>query len=462
MSPRYDVESKYMHIPAAKRTFTIVSMIAYLIGVKKDAFENGRLNLDVYERFDEQVPARRIRALCRIRNTLMWYYEDIERAFKYDMKNLDTLPHFFSAEDLQFLHDNGVSLVKTNARPIAYFGIINQFILSYLHECSELFPLWIEWPFIRDLFVMGDAAKEAVIRETIWAFRANYQFFPYQCYVNWRFDEDYGNILFFDAKFVTLLYEMNGMVFNDYHMVIDAGYGTQNFFHKFIMENEKVVFIVDCENSDPYRLCSTFRNISAYHDDFASHISKIILYDDVNAPATWGVFNKYVKGIDIERRVVQRLQGGKSLVDSNMIMGATEEFYTNGVRAFVVVSSDSDFYALTTSLTASKFLIMLEHGKQSRRLIDALESSGIPYCFIDNFSQGDVNDMKTDALISQTKTYVQDRVQLNVASMMVEICKKARVELSKSEEKAFLEKYVKRLRLSVDDNGDVSIVIPEY
>lgn len=456
-----NLEDKYKFIPAVKRTYTIVSQVAYLIGVKKDSFQNGRLQSDIYERLDGNVAARRIRALCRIRNTLMRFLDEIENAFLYNMKNLDTLPSYFSRDDLRFLQNIGISLVKPNAKPIAYLFTINQHITNYIHECSELFPLWLDWAFIKEMFIMGDATKESMVRRKAEAYYNNVNWFPYQCYINWQFNDDYGNLLHFDAKFITLLYAAHGKVFNDYHMVIDAGYDTQNFFHHFIMENEDVVFFVDCENSDPYRLCATFRNINKHHEDYASHVRKIILYDDVNAATTWSIFDRYIEGINVDHRMIKRLQNGKSLVDSNMIAGACDEFYKNGVRAFVIVSSDSDFYALTTTLPDARFLVMLEHGKQSTHLMEALGNAGIRYCFIDNFSQGTINDVKIDALLAQLNEYLLDTVHLNVPVMLEEVYKRARIQLSPAEEKTFMEKYIKRLRLSVDANGDVSIMLPE-
>lgn len=222
---------------------------------------------------------------------------------------------------------------------------------------------------------MSDAAKESMVRRKAEAYYNNVNWFPYRCYISWQFTDDYGNLLHFGAKFITLLYAAHGKVFNDYDMVINAGYDTQNFFHRFIMENEDVVFFVDCENSAPYRLCATFRNINKHHEEYASHVRKIILYDDVNAA--------------------------------------------------------------TTTLPDARFLVMLEHGKQSTHHMEALGNAGVRYCFIDNFSQGTINDVKIDALLAQLNEYLLDTVHLNVPVMLEEVYKKARIQLSPAEEKTF-------------------------
>lgn len=449
------------YIPSAKRTYFIVSQVAYLIGVKRDFFCRGKLKDDIYDQLDQLVAARRIRSLCKIRNSLMRNLPEVESEFNFYMKNLDTLPHYFEHADIQFLEDNGMSILKANTKAINYLLSINQLISNHIHECSALFPLWIEWSFIRDLFVMSEATKEASVRKTSAAYSFNSCWFPFQCYVNWNFGDDDGNILHYDAKFLSMLYANHGMVFNDYHMVVDAGYDTQNNFHRFISENEKVTFIVDCENSDPYRLCATFRNLASHVPDYHTHVRKVLLYDDVHAAATWSIFDRHITDVPIDRKVVRRIKDSKSQVDVRMTAGACEEYYSNGTNAFVIVSSDSDFFALIQSLPTAKFMVMLEHGKQSQQFLDALVNAGIFYCFIDNFSQGTINDIKTDALRMQIDEYMGGVLNLNINSMMQSVYKKARIQMSPSEEKTFIEKYVKKIRLAINPNGDVSLMLPD-
>lgn len=455
------VIEKYWHIPVAKRTFTIVSHVAYLIGVKRDFFERGKLQPDIYDRLETHEGARVIRALCRLRSALMRNFQDIEYAFRYHMKNLDSIPHLIDIDDIEYLQSHRMPILKSNAKPMAYLMTINQNISNHIHACNELFPLWVEWPHIRELFLMPEAGKEVSVRKTIQAYQYKSIWFPFQCYLNWTFSEDDGNILHYDAKFMTLLYAQRDTVFNDYHMVMDAGYDTQNYFHKFIKDQEKVAFIVDCENSDPYRLCAAFRNLATYVPDYASHIGKVFLYDDVHTASTWRIFDRYIKGVPIDRKVVRRVKESKSQVDVSMTAGACEEFYTNDTRAFVIVSSDSDFFALIQALPAAKFIVMLEHGKQSQQFLDALIHAGVFYCYIDNFSQGTINDVKTDVLRMQIGEYISDSLSLNINTMLDTVYKKARIQMSPSEEKTFIDKHVKRIRLSIDPNGDMFLALPD-
>ena len=85
-------------------------------------------------------------------------------------------------------------------------------------------------------------------------------YYPYQMYINWS-PADEGNILFNDKKFVTLLYQWNHDEFTDLSKVSDVSALTKHNIYDFIEMSEKTVFVVDCENSDPYRLCATLRNL---------------------------------------------------------------------------------------------------------------------------------------------------------------------------------------------------------
>ena len=77
-------------------------------------------------------------------------------------------------------------------------------------------------------------------------------------YINW-IPMDEGNILYNDKKFATLLYQWHCDAFTEYSKVSDAGAFVKNNIYDFIDDSEKTVLVVDCENSDPYKLCATLK-----------------------------------------------------------------------------------------------------------------------------------------------------------------------------------------------------------
>ena len=89
---------------------------------------------------------------------------------------------------------------------------------------------------------------------------ASLSYYPYQMYINWV-PMDEGNVLYNDKKFATLLYQWHCDAFTEYSKVSDAGAFVKNNIYDFIDDSEKTVLVVDCENSDPYKLCATLKNL---------------------------------------------------------------------------------------------------------------------------------------------------------------------------------------------------------
>lgn len=102
-------------------------------------------------------------------------------------------------------------------------------------------------------------------------FYSNMYYYPYQMYINWK-PRDAGNILYNDMKFVTLLYELHNDYFTDTSKISDAPSYVKSNIYDFIDDSSKLVMVVDCENSDPYKLCAVFKNLSTF---YTYKISKI-------------------------------------------------------------------------------------------------------------------------------------------------------------------------------------------
>ena len=113
---------------------------------------------------------------------------------------------------------------------------------------------------------------------------------------------------------------------------------------------------VDCENSDPYRLCATLKGLDA---DVTAKIQKIMLFDDVNTVNAWKILESHTK-IPVEHIMTERVKRTKSLVDIELTAMTCMEHYKNNVDSFIIVSSDSDYWGLISSLPDARFLVMIE------------------------------------------------------------------------------------------------------
>ena len=439
-------------------TYLIVSKIAYLIGVPKRIFENEHEppKLNVYQQMDQNQNARIIRNLCMIRTGLEKYFTKIQRAMKYDLKNIDSLPEYIPTICAKELHKDGIPLLKANYRPERYIYDINRYIIERINNCKSLLPIWLEWEYIRELFIMPHGTTESGAKRAYKMFHDNMALYPYQVYINWE-ATDKGNILYNDKKFVSLLYEYHENCFQDMSKVMDAGNLTKNGIYDFLTKSIQTVFVVDCENSDPYKLYAVLNNLN---DSSLSKISKIILYNDVHTTAAWQVLNQFTE-IPVEHIMIQRVKQSKSLVDISLAVGTCKEFYQNHADSFVIVSSDSDYWGLISALPDARFLVMVEEEKCGADIKNVMRDAGIFYCYIDDFCTGNSNNIKIHTLLSQIRQRLDAAFHLNIQDMLRAVYLEAMVEMTEGEKRQFYNKYIKPMRIVIDAEGNASIRLGE-
>ena len=223
---------------------------------------------------------------------------------------------------------------------------LNRHISNRINNCKPIFPIWIKWDYLRQLFIMPNGTTEAGIKAAAEEYYRNLSSYPYQVYMNWA-SLDRGNILYSDKKFVELLYEENNDIFTDLRKVTDAGNVSKSGIYEFLDNSEKTEIIVDCENSDPYKLYATLKNLD--QQKLLGKIAKIILIDDVNTTPAWGILQDFTD-FEIQHEVVERLKENKSLVDMTLSALTSIEHYENGVDSYVLASSDSDYWALVSAM----------------------------------------------------------------------------------------------------------------
>ena len=438
-------------------TYVIVSKVAYLIGVPKRIFDNEHEppQLEVYQQLENDKNARIIRNLCIIRTEIERNFRHINREMKMEYKSILTLPQYVPADSINQLLADGINFIKKSSTKLSdHIVEINRIISDRINNCKSLFPLWLNWKYIRDLFIMPNGLYEKETKAAAGVYYASLRLYPYQMYINWQ-PHDEGNILFNDKKFVTLLYRWHGDEFTEYSKVSDAGSYIKGSIYDFIEDSERVVVVVDCENSDPYKLSATLRRLDSVYTD---KITSIILFDDIHTATAWSILERFTS-IPVEHILIERIKQNKSLVDIRLTARACQEHYENKVDSFIIVSSDSDYWGLISSLPKAQFLVMIEHDKCGPDMIAALVDSGIFYCYLDDFYSGDSEELKTNAIFQEMRNYMKKAVRLNVNDMFNDALRATRIEMTSAERQQFYNKYIKTLQLSIDDDGDVSLLI---
>ena len=337
-----------------------------------------------------------------------------------------------------------------------YLADLNKLIAQRINNVKSIFPDWIRWDYIRPLFIMPKGQNEKDIINESKYFIANKSFYPYQMYINWIPVEE-GNILINDKKFVKVLYSQHGDVFTDMTKVKDASETVKKNIYEFIDDSKTIQLVVDCENSDPFKLASVLKQL----DKTEIHkIQKIVLYDDIHTTNAWR-YLKAVTGIPVEHIVVERIKYDKSLVDIKIAMGISKAFYQDKVTAFILLSSDSDFWGVISSLPDADFLVMVEEGKCGPDIQTTLENDGTYYCFMDDFCTGNIKSFKNAMFVSALKEEVEGLISLDTKELCDGIIRNLRMEISPTERINYYNKYIRRMRLDIDDKGIMKIKVQE-
>lgn len=440
-------------------TYMVVSKVAYLLGVEKRHFENvyEPPQMQWFTQLDEDKNARVIRNLCMLRTALERHFGHINKRMIYEMKNLHSMPDLIPQDSLNQLAEDGITIEKANCRTTQYIIDINRHINNRINNCKPLFPIWLKWEYVRTLFIMPNGLTEVGLKAAANEYYNNKGGYPYQVYLNWPRARD-GNILYNDKKFVKLLYEQNEDRFSDFGKVTDAGNITKSEIYRFLDESRRVAVVVDCENSDPYKLYATLNNLD--QQALLSKIVKIILYDDVHTATAWRILEQFTD-IPIEHNMIERIKENKSLVDMRLATGTCREFYQNGTDSFILVSSDSDYWGLISDMQELHFLVMVEDGKCGPAIKNALVNSGISFCYIDDFCTGNSGEIKVAAVLNEVRRVLGESFRININDILDEAYRVTRADMSEAERRQLYERYIKPMKVVIDREGEATIALGE-
>lgn len=451
-----DPSKKLFNNNFGKNTYMIVSKVAFLLGIQKQIFEDPYkpFTMDEYTKLETDKNARLIRNLCGLRTTIELNYGKINTEIYYNLKNLDSLPDLVPPSYLEALEEDGIRIVKANHKLNQYIIDINRYISDRINNCKTLFPIWLNWNYLREIFIMPDGLNEIGIKNAATEYYAHLNQYPYRAYLNWPITELQGNILYNDEKFVTLLYEIHGDSFSDRSKVTNANNLTKDNIYDFLKNSEKTTIIVDCENSDPYKLYATLSNLD--EEELLKKINKIILFNDIHAATAWKILNQFTS-IPIDHQMVERIKESKSLVDIKLTAATCREHYVNGINSFILVSSDSDYWGLISTMPEIQFFVMVERKKCGSDIKEAFYNAGITYCYIDEFWTGNSSQIMTSALIKEIKVLLTQALDFNIQDILENAYRATRVESSETEKKQFYNRYIKPMKLSINTDGKFKI-----
>ena len=428
-------------------TYQLVLPIAYLLGVNSEKIKLMPQGSEALEKLQKNEKATIIRALCNIRSNLMLKWEETEYSIVYSMKNLGEQELF--KDDIKTLNNYGVEFIKVNCKTNQYIIRANHFIKQFIEGIKDIFPQWIEWNYIKNMFIMPNGNSDAAIKKEKIKYTSNMNDYPYQRYVNLRIKSN-GNILYNDEKFVKCLYESNNAKFTDSSKLKKAPNKVKNNIYTFVENQKEVIVAVDCENSDAFKIASVFKQLN---QDNLKKIKKIVLFDDVNTTSAWRYLQK-ITGIPVEYVLVERVKRNKSLVDMKICAEVTKERYKNGVQAFILASSDSDYWGLISSLPDTNFLVLIEGEKCGKDIKTALIENDSYFCNLDIFGTSSVAELKINIISNAFEQVLSSLPLYNLKDLLKGCLSDLKISLSEEEWRNIYDILSSKTKVKLRDSGD--------
>ena len=317
-----------------KKTYEIVSKIAYLIGVRRNVFANEQEppKMEIFQQLEKDKRARIIRNLCVVRTAMENNFLPIQQRIELEHKTPTSMPDLIPQQSIEQLAKDGVSFIKASNKFLGDHIIeTNRLISERIYNCRSLFPSWINWDYIRDLFIMPNGLTNAGEKAAGQVYYESKKLYPYGVYINWNPCNE-GNILASDQKFLRLLYQWHNQKFTDYTKLY-GGKHIRDALFEYVMatENEKTVVLVDCEHSDPYRLTATFKWLDA---ECKQNISSIVLFEGEHTSAEWSMVEQFT-GIPVEHNLSESTEQSQSqplAAVVNLLGRAYQEHYGNQIN----------------------------------------------------------------------------------------------------------------------------------
>ncbi|MDO4492681.1 MAG: hypothetical protein Q4C53_02205 [Clostridia bacterium] len=448
----------------------IVSVVAYLCGIPRERFGKEYSETE-FERLEGDTRARIIRSLTAIRTALMLKPGLISHKMQNEMKNLDTMPDLIDPAYFKPLNEAGIRIISgSKLKSVTeYIVLINNEISNRIRNIKDLIPTILPFEYLKNTIVMPNGSKGKEVQAAIDRFRETSGSYPFRCWINWRLETRFyherpelnadacpaGNILLNDRKFLTLVYRINGSEFTDYDRVTAADAETCERLDAFMRENTGAVLLVDCENADPYKLCATLSHMQDNGMLRNGALKKIVLFDDYHTVDTWDILETFV-GVRVEHEEIERVTGRKSLVDIALTAGACREHFVNGTDAFLIASSDSDFWGMMRAMPDVRFLVLAERDAIGKETVRLYEDRGIAVCYTDEFSQN-LGGFRDKALRHVFEKQLNNAIVVNLRDLFEGAFEAARLKESAPVRDEMFANFVKGLRPEIDGEGNLSI-----
>lgn len=451
------IENKNDFVPMRGQKYDIVSRMAYMLGIDEKFFgENQNFDRKIFDELnaDKNRNARIMRNLCILRNKIHYHFGALHHELVNNHRDVLTNYEYIPDSVTRQLLRDGVKLnQRAKVHPRELVKDINAQINNRIGNCKIVFPDWINWEYIRELFKMPDGTTDEGAKLAGENFIANRFNYPYQAYLNWEGSLDNGNILLNDRRFTELLYDIYGDELQHINRVVDVSDELKGDIGEFIVNGSKVRMYIDCENVNVFNINNMLRSLG---EERLARIDRIVLINDINTHYTLDDIKMDIEGVEFVEYTMERLNAYKSSADIALAMELVQDFYEDNVDSFILVSSDLDYKEVIKKLhSKASFLVMVERKWCNRNYLEQIEDYGVKYCYLDEFACDE--KVFNQLLVSRINDQLADELKINVRDMLDELVSGLHISMDAAARNQFYDKHLRSLRLEVESNGDLKL-----
>lgn len=435
----------------------IVIKFGYLIGVRKKLFINSFVGeedevINKIAEIDKNENAKIIRYLSKCRNTIFLNWSDINTDMRYNMHRLSEFG-YFDKKNLEFLKERNILDLDTcyidSAKAVCEVSLA---ILKYVDYLKDLFPEWVDFKVMRKALItpgISSTKDWKFIKKSFSKFVSNKSNYPFFSWLNWE-PRNVGNLLQNDETLLRELYRSQTRS-DEFEDMFEKGLSC-DLISCFINESDKTTIVVDCENADIFKFYEMIKSVNT------EKISKIMLFDGTKTMNAWKVFGKYID-IQIEYLSGTRVSEYKSLVDIQLTAGVCKEHYENHVDSFILVSSDSDYWGLISTLKSARFLTVWEESKTSSQILELMDETGIVNTSIDKYCGQDSTALKEFIIVNGIFDRIAQWIGSGVEEHINHFIEENHLNLSEEEYELIMNDMSKS-EIKISSEGEFIIINP--
>ena len=149
-----ELEKDYIDNYENYRT-NIVSLLAYLLGVKDEIFEteSTRFIPELINEYENDDNLKIIRCLSQLRMNFLQNTKAIT-AQQANLVPIEMMTGYVNSDAIKFLRSKGLEVIKVNSNVNTIIAVLNQFMLDNIDKIKSYIPDWIKWEYIKNMFLM--------------------------------------------------------------------------------------------------------------------------------------------------------------------------------------------------------------------------------------------------------------------------------------------------------------------